>query len=88
VWLTLPVRLAPLAKLIISISGIFGIISIISYLCPTLLIINCQLSIIMRVVITGMGIYSCIGTSLSEVRDSLYQGKSGIVFLPERKEYG
>ncbi|UZD39961.1 beta-ketoacyl-[acyl-carrier-protein] synthase family protein [Capnocytophaga ochracea] len=42
----------------------------------------------MRVVITGMGIYSCIGTSLSEVRDSLYQGKSGIVFLPERKEYG
>ena len=42
----------------------------------------------MRVVITGMGIYSCIGTSLGEVRDSLYQGKSGIVFLPERKEYG
>ena len=35
-----------------------------------------------------MGIYSCIGTSLGEVRDSLYQGKSGIVFLPERKEYG
>ena len=67
---------------------LFGIISIISYLCPTLLIINCQLSIIMRVVITGMGIYSCIGTSLGEVRDSLYQGKSGIVFLPERKEYG
>ena len=68
--------------------ALFGIISIISYLCPTLLIINCQLSIIMRVVITGMGIYSCIGTSLGEVRDSLYQGKSGIVFLPERKEYG
>ncbi|WP_278636442.1 beta-ketoacyl-[acyl-carrier-protein] synthase family protein [Capnocytophaga sputigena] len=42
----------------------------------------------MRVVITGMGIYSCIGTSLGKVRDSLYQGKSGIVFLPERKEYG
>jgi len=42
----------------------------------------------MRVVITGMGIYSCIGTSLGEVRDSLYQGKSGIIFLPERKEYG
>ena len=42
----------------------------------------------MRVVITGMGIYSCIGTSLSEVRDSLYRGKSGIVFLSERKEYG
>lgn len=41
-----------------------------------------------RVVITGMGIYSCIGTSLNEVRDSLYKGKSGIIFLPERKDYG
>jgi 3-oxoacyl-[acyl-carrier-protein] synthase-1 len=41
-----------------------------------------------RVVITGMGIYSCIGTSLDEVKDSLYQGKSGISFDPERKEYG
>ncbi|MVZ64595.1 beta-ketoacyl-[acyl-carrier-protein] synthase family protein [Sphingobacterium sp. DK4209] len=41
-----------------------------------------------RVVITGMGIYSCIGTSLDEVRASLYAGKSGIVFDPERKEYG
>ncbi len=58
------------------------------YLCPSLLIINNQLLIVMRVVITGMGIYSCIGTSLGEVRDSLYQGKSGIVFLSERKEYG
>ena len=58
------------------------------YLCPSLLIINYQLLIVMRVVITGMGIYSCIGTSLGEVRDSLYQGKSGIVFLSERKEYG
>ncbi len=41
-----------------------------------------------RVVITGLGIYSCIGTSLQEVKDSLYQGKSGIVFDPERKEFG
>jgi len=41
-----------------------------------------------RVVITGMGIYSCIGTSLDEVKESLYQGKSGIVFDPERKEFG
>ncbi|MDR6843400.1 beta-ketoacyl-[acyl-carrier-protein] synthase family protein [Flavobacterium granuli] len=41
-----------------------------------------------RVVITGMGIYSCIGISLDEVKDSLYQGKSGISFDPERKEYG
>ena len=41
-----------------------------------------------RVVITGMGIYSCIGTSLDEVKDSLYQGKSGISFDSERKEFG
>ncbi|MGN0022015.1 MAG: beta-ketoacyl-[acyl-carrier-protein] synthase family protein [Sphingobacterium hotanense] len=41
-----------------------------------------------RVVITGMGIYSCIGTSLDEVRTSLYEGKSGIIFDQERKEYG
>ena len=41
-----------------------------------------------RVVITGMGIYSCIGTSLDEVKDSLYQGKSGISIDPERKEFG
>lgn len=41
-----------------------------------------------RVVITGMGIYSCLGKTLEEVRDSLYTGKSGIVFDPERKELG
>ncbi|HET8810551.1 MAG TPA: beta-ketoacyl-[acyl-carrier-protein] synthase family protein [Flavobacteriaceae bacterium] len=41
-----------------------------------------------RVVITGMGIYSCIGTSVEEVKNSLYNGKSGIVFDPERKEMG
>jgi len=41
-----------------------------------------------RVVITGMGIYSCLGTSLDEVRDALYNGKSGIVFDPERKAMG
>jgi 3-oxoacyl-[acyl-carrier-protein] synthase-1 len=41
-----------------------------------------------RVVITGMGIYSCIGKNLEEVRDSLYQGKSGIILDPERKEFG
>ena len=41
-----------------------------------------------RVVITGLGIYSCIGKNLDEVRDSLYQGKSGIVFDPVRKEFG
>ncbi|GAL87021.1 3-oxoacyl-ACP synthase [Sporocytophaga myxococcoides] len=41
-----------------------------------------------RVVITGIGIYSCLGTSLDQVRDSLFQGKSGIVFDEERKIMG
>lgn len=41
-----------------------------------------------RVVITGLGIYSCIGKNLDEVKDSLYQGKSGIVYDPVRKEFG
>jgi 3-oxoacyl-[acyl-carrier-protein] synthase-1 len=41
-----------------------------------------------RVVITGLGVYSCIGKSLDEVRDSLFQGKSGIVLDPKRKEMG
>ena len=41
-----------------------------------------------KVVITGMGIWSCLGTTLDEVRDSLYTGKSGIVFSQERKDLG
>lgn len=41
-----------------------------------------------RVVITGIGIYSCIGKNLEEVRQSLYEGKSGIIFSPERKAFG
>ncbi len=41
-----------------------------------------------RVVITGLGIYSCIGTSLDQVRDSLYAGKSGIILDTVRKEFG
>ncbi len=41
-----------------------------------------------RVVITGMGIWSCLGTTLDEVRQSLYEGKSGIVFSQERKDLG
>ena len=41
-----------------------------------------------RVVITGLGIYSCIGKNLKEVADSLYQGRSGIVLDPVRKEFG
>ena len=35
-----------------------------------------------------MGVYSCIGENLQEVKDSLYQGKSGIVFQQERKDFG
>lgn len=41
-----------------------------------------------RVVITGIGIYSCIGKNLEEVKQSLYEGRSGIQFVPERKEFG
>ena len=41
-----------------------------------------------RVVITGLGIYSCLGKSLDEVRQSLYEGRSGIVLAPVRKEMG
>ncbi len=41
-----------------------------------------------RVVITGMGIYSCIGKSLEEVHESLYKGKSGIGIESVRTEYG
>ncbi|RYY30888.1 MAG: beta-ketoacyl-[acyl-carrier-protein] synthase family protein [Chitinophagaceae bacterium] len=41
-----------------------------------------------RVVITGMGIYSCIGTNLQQVAASLRAGKSGIVLDQARKEFG
>lgn len=41
-----------------------------------------------RVVITGIGIYSCIGKNLDEVRDSLYAGRSGILLDAERKAFG
>ena len=35
-----------------------------------------------------MGIWSCIGTSLDEVRDALYQGRSGIILDQSRKDAG
>ena len=41
-----------------------------------------------RVAITGYGIYSCIGKNLDEVRESLFKGRSGIVFDQSRKEFG
>lgn len=41
-----------------------------------------------RVVITGIGIYSCIGNNAEEVTRSLYDGCSGIGIEAERTEYG
>jgi beta-ketoacyl-acyl-carrier-protein synthase II len=41
-----------------------------------------------RVVITGMGIWSCLGTDLETVKQSLYEGKSGIGLQSERLKYG
>jgi 3-oxoacyl-[acyl-carrier-protein] synthase-1 len=41
-----------------------------------------------RVVITGMGIWSCLGTNLEEVRHSLYHGISGIGVDQDRIDYG
>lgn len=41
-----------------------------------------------RVVVTGMGIWSCIGQDLQTVIESLQQGRSGIGVRAERKRYG
>ena len=41
-----------------------------------------------RTVITGMGIWSCIGQTVQEVEQSLRLGKSGIGIDPERTAYG
>lgn len=41
-----------------------------------------------KVVITGMGIISSIGLNCNEVTQSLKSGKSGVVFLEERKKMG
>lgn len=41
-----------------------------------------------RVVITGMGIWSCLGNILEDVCEALYTGKSGIIFSQERKDAG
>ena len=35
-----------------------------------------------------MGIWSCLGTDIETVRQSLFEGKSGIGLQPERLEYG
>lgn len=41
-----------------------------------------------RVVITGMGIWSCLGKDINEVKDSLFAGASGIGIDDTRLEYG
>ena len=41
-----------------------------------------------RVVITGIGIWSCLGNNVDEVRQSLYEGRSGIGIDEARKDYG
>lgn len=41
-----------------------------------------------RIVITGIGIWSCLGTDIETVKESLYNGKSGIGLQKERLEYG
>jgi len=41
-----------------------------------------------RVVVTGMGIVSCLGNDKATVLDSLQQGRSGIKFQEEYKEMG
>lgn len=41
-----------------------------------------------RVVITGMGIYSCLGQTLEDVCQSLYDGKSGIIIDDARRDFG
>ena len=41
-----------------------------------------------RVVITGIGAWSCLGKNVDEVKDSLFVGKSGIGFNQERKDMG
>ena len=41
-----------------------------------------------RVVITGMGIWSCLGTDVATVKESLFNGKSGIGLDEARLTYG
>lgn len=41
-----------------------------------------------RVVITGIGAWSCLGKNIDEVKESLYAGKSGIGFSQIRKDLG
>ena len=40
-----------------------------------------------RVVVTGIGVVSCLGNNQDEVYKSLLNAKSGITFAEEYKEY-
>ena len=40
-----------------------------------------------RVVITGIGVVSCLGNNQEEVYQSLINSKSGITFCQEYKDY-
>ena len=40
-----------------------------------------------RVVVTGIGVVSCLGNNQAEVYQSLLNAKSGITFSEEYKEY-
>ena len=40
-----------------------------------------------RVVVTGIGVVSCLGNNQEEVYQSLINSKSGITFSEEYKEY-
>mgnify|MGYP003334716160 FL=1 len=40
-----------------------------------------------RVVVTGLGVVSCLGNNQAEVYQSLLNAKSGITFSEEYKEY-
>ena len=41
-----------------------------------------------RVVVTGIGVISCIGNTKEDVLESLKAGKSGITFSPDYAEKG
>jgi len=41
-----------------------------------------------RVVVTGMGITSCLGNTVEDVKDSLWNAKSGIKFSEKYEELG
>jgi 3-oxoacyl-[acyl-carrier-protein] synthase-1 len=41
-----------------------------------------------RVVVTGLGIVSSLGNNKAEVKDSLYEGRSGITFQQEYADRG